>query len=879
MAIEAARRRAEQHDITFSHIDFREVSVGAALVLTDDVNAETTITLRPFTEGTRGNSDVWDEFRICSYTSKRGWTVHCTGLVRTRTDKKQQTSVSNVVETEEKHFLSEIDAVREEATYHIDIENMYKVLSDVGASYGPIFQGLENCFSGTQNSRADLYVRDTASVMPKNFEKPLTVHPQFLDGLLHLVWPILGHGRMELDTLYMPTMIKNLTISKDVPTAAGDHVKAWCNGGPSQPTPEPTRFDLWVTREHSAEVLISLEGLIMTPLKDSGALRGADIRDLCFKLQWRSLAEIESSPNGVVKDPNGHAIANGETNGQVTPLDEKPQVNGIGFNGYHDAEKDILIAHFGKPDGTADRLSSTIYNTSKGWKPSVRALEDINSEQKHVIILQTGARSLRDLTWEDFESIKKTLLSASHVLWVYRLDNPDAQMIVGLTRSLRSEALAKVATLGIDFEDLEKPTVPILATVSALWPTDGANPSKDFEFRSKSSELFVPRVVEDNAANSFVHNETHDMMIAPQPFGQHDRRFKLKIGSTGSLDTLYFVDDNAGPLADDEMEIEVKATGLNFKDIVVTMGQLAQPYIGIECSGVVSSVGKNVQSTQVGQRVMALPLGAYSTYARCKATSTALIPENMSFEVAATVPVVFCTAYYALFDLGRIKAGERLLIHAGAGGVGQSAIMLAQMVGAEVFVTVGSVEKKQFLMAQYNIPEDHIFYSRDASFGRGIRRATNNEGVDVVINSLAGDLLRETWECLAPFGRFVEIGKADITKNTRLEMLPFEYNVSFASVDLTKVAEQRPQLMKRLLDNVTQLLGEGSVSPILPLTTYRISELETAFRTLQTGKAMGKIVVVPQPDDRVKASKTRIGANIFSNTHHRLLCLRHLPPF
>jgi NADPH:quinone reductase-like Zn-dependent oxidoreductase len=162
------------------------------------------------------------------------------------------------------------------------------------------------------------------------------------------------------------------------------------------------------------------------------------------------------------------------------------------------------------------------------------------------------------------------------------------------------------------------------------------------------------------------------------------------------------------------------------------------------------------------------------------------------------------------------------------------------------------VEKKQFLMTQYGLPEDHILYSRDTSFGRGIRRATNNEGVDVVLNSLAGDLLRETWECLAPFGRFVEIGKADITKNTRLDMLPFEYNVSFASVDLTKVAAHRPKLMKRLLDNVTDLMAKESVRPILPLTTYRISELETAFRTLQTGKAMGKIVVVPHQDDYVK---------------------------
>jgi NADPH:quinone reductase-like Zn-dependent oxidoreductase len=868
MAIEAARRRAESHEILFSQFEFREVTVGAALVLTDDVDAETTISLKPYAEGTRGNSDIWDEFRISSWTTKRGWTVHCSGMIRTRSNKKQQTSVSNIVETEEKYFRGQIERVMEQATYKIDIQNMYQVLTDIGAGYGPCFQGLENVFSSPHHSRGDLYVRDTKSIMPKNFEAPLTIHPTFLDALLHLTWPILGQGRMELDTLYMPTMLKGLVISDKIPSAPGESVKAWCNGGPSQANAEPAKFNLWVTPEHSTEVLINIEGLVMTPLKDAGAIRGENIRDLCYKFEWKSLAGLEQEtaadsqePNGHVNGNNGHAnepngglangnAVNGLTNGHLSP-DEKPHINGNGIqNGHH--LTDIVITQFGKSDGITEKLNDVIQRESNEWKPSISRLEEIGTTGKHVIILQTGTRSLRNLTADTFEDIKKTLLNASNVLWVYRLDNPDAQMIVGLTRSLRSETLAKVATLGLETGDLDKPATPIMAAVNALWSTDNSKPCEDFEFRAKGAELFVPRALTNQDADAFVHNETHEMTISSQPFQQPGRRFKLQIGNLGALDTLYFADDVVERLADDDIEIEVKATGLNFKDIVVTMGQLAQPYIGIECSGIVSSVGRKVQHLKVGQRVMALPLGGYSTYARCKATSAAPIPENMSFEVGATVPVVFCTAYYALFDLGHLQEGERILIHAGAGGVGQAAIMLAQIIGAEIFVTVGSVEKKQFLMTQYGIPRDHILYSRDTSFGRGIRRATNNEGVDVVINSLAGDLLRETWECLAPFGRFVEIGKADITKNTRLDMLPFEYNVSFASVDLTKVALHRPKLMKRLLENITELMAKESVRPILPLTTYRISELETAFRTLQTGKAMGKIVIVPHQDDYVK---------------------------
>ena len=125
-----------------------------------------------------------------------------------------------------------------------------------------------------------------------------------------------------------------------------------------------------------------------------------------------------------------------------------------------------------------------------------------------------------------------------------------------------------------------------------------------------------------------------------------------------------------------------------------------------------------------------MSLGAYSTFARCPATSAAVIPDNLSMEIAASLPVVWCTAYYGMFDLARLEAGESILIHAAAGGVGQAAIQLAQVVGAEIFATVGSHEKKQQIMEKYGIPEDHIFYSRSAAFGPAIREATGGKGVD-----------------------------------------------------------------------------------------------------------------------------------------------------
>ncbi len=147
------------------------------------------------------------------------------------------------------------------------------------------------------------------------------------------------------------------------------------------------------------------------------------------------------------------------------------------------------------------------------------------------------------------------------------------------------------------------------------------------------------------------------------------------------------------------------------------------------------------------------------------------MPEDMSFEAAATLPCVYTTVYYSIFDVARLQRGESILIHAAAGGLGQAAIILAQHIGADIYVTVSSSAKKQFLIDTYGLSEDHVFNSRDLTFAKGVKRMTGGRGVDVVLNSLAGEALRQTWLCVAPFGRFVEVGKRDIGKSFQLARL------------------------------------------------------------------------------------------------------------
>jgi NADPH:quinone reductase-like Zn-dependent oxidoreductase len=227
----------------------------------------------------------------------------------------------------------------------------------------------------------------------------------------------------------------------------------------------------------------------------------------------------------------------------------------------------------------------------------------------------------------------------------------------------------------------------------------------------------------------------------------------------------------------------------------------------------------------------------------------------MSFTEAAALPVVFSTVYYALTHIANIQLGETKLIHSATGGTGQAAIQIAKLRNAEIFVTVGSEEKKKLLMELYQIPPERIFDSRNASFAKAIRRVTGGRGVDVVLNSLSGDLLVSSWECIAPFGRFLELGKKDILSNHDLPMRQFERNASFHAIDLNEARKYRPELLQRLQREIGSLMASHTVTPPRPIHVYPISEVEQAFRYLQHGKNTRKTVIEIRGDDPVKVSR------------------------
>ena len=498
-----------------------------------------------------------------------------------------------------------------------------------------------------------------------------------------------------------------------------------------------------------------------------------------------------------------------------------------------------------------------------GSAPRTIPMSNANMEGKYCIVLEADEPILSKISEDQFIALQGMCSGAKGILWVvrgafYQSSMPDANLILGLARTIRSENTGvKFVTLDLDPQQTrsDADTADEIVRVFKTVFSSNAPPNHfDMEFAEHDGIIKVPRVVPDIERDNFIMRETNEPVPEPQPFMQDKRPLRLKIKTPGLLDSLYFADDNRSvePIADNMVGIDVKAVGMNFKDVMIGLGQIPYQDLGFECSGIITTVGKGVSGLTIGDRVCTMAGGCYANHIQVPGFTAQKIPGDMSYTTAASILTVLTTAHYSLVNVAQLKQGESVLIHAAAGGVGQSAVMLAQSIGAVVFITVGSQEKKKFMMDKYHIPDAHIFSSRDTTFERGIMRRTNNEGVDVILNSVAGDALRTTWSCLASLGRFVEIGKKDMVQNTRLEMQKFQNMVTFASVDLGVVIMKKPKVFQKTCADVMELLRTGAVKPVSPITVYPISQIEAALRLMQTGKHMGKIVVEAQSEDQVR---------------------------
>lgn len=363
---------------------------------------------------------------------------------------------------------------------------------------------------------------------------------------------------------------------------------------------------------------------------------------------------------------------------------------------------------------------------------------------------------------------------------------------------------------------------------------------REDEVALRGSERYVPRLVRHQRSEAT--GERVEAVSSDEPF-------RLTTEQPGVLDNLALRFASRSAPAPGEVEIKVKAAGLNFRDIMSAMGILpgypdGLGPLGYECSGVVTTVGDGVEHLRPGDEVVALAYHAFGTYVVTNAHLVVPKPSAITFGDAATIPITFLTAYYGLNHLARLEEGERILIHSASGGVGLAAIQMAQAVGAEIFATAGSPEKREFLRS---LGVRHVMDSRSLNFAAEIMQETNGAGVDVVLNSLAGEYIPTSLSVLAPYGRFLELGRKDIYQNSPLGLQPFQRNLSFFAIDLDKLYSERPAFVGKLFTQVMHRVAAGELHP-LPIQTYPVAEAVAAFRQMAQAKHIGKIVISLETD-------------------------------
>ena len=419
---------------------------------------------------------------------------------------------------------------------------------------------------------------------------------------------------------------------------------------------------------------------------------------------------------------------------------------------------------------------------------------------------------------------------------VLDVTEPRAGAVWGAIRSISQEVAADVgAEAAIDFRLVDLGAAEDLKTLAWLGECD----LRERELAVRRNRVWAPRLIHIRERSPLV------------PAGE-DSTYRLTLDNPGQIGGLQMKTCEPVPLGPYDVEIDVAAAALNFRDVMVTLGLLpALSYersalgrtVGMEASGVVRRVGAAVRTCGVGDRVAFTHGGCIANRAVVKDYLVFVKPPSLSMEEAASVLSVYVTAYYSLVYLARLRKGQRVLIHSAMGGVGQAAIALAKHAGAEIYATAGSESKREQLL---EMGVRGAFDSHSFDWYEGVMEATGGQGVDAVLNSLAGRHIALCLEVLRPGGWHCEIGKVDIYADNSLSLSVFRKNLRFAAIDIDRLMNDDPELARELSQECMNLLDQGAVPP-LPLTSFGYGDYAQALRLMTTGRHTGKLVLKAPP--------------------------------
>ncbi|KAH7384895.1 hypothetical protein BKA64DRAFT_152726 [Cadophora sp. MPI-SDFR-AT-0126] len=525
--------------------------------------------------------------------------------------------------------------------------------------------------------------------------------------------------------------------------------------------------------------------------------------------------------------------------------------------------RDVLLITPVNPSAEIQTLSSRLTEALLliGVKATTTVLVHSPDQFSHKIciaLLEIDYPLVFNWTNDEFDAFRSLVSLSAGCLWVTKGGHIEAESpLMGpaatLLRTIRSEDPQKLLfSLDLDPNadmDIDATGAAIMHIISQSF--DPTSISEETEYAERKGKLLIPRAILNEQISGKIERGSSQRCPINLPFFDANRPLQLEVGTVGNLETLCFIDDPLPGLAlgPHEVEIKVVAVGVRETDVKTAMGQTSCEEFGLDVSGVVARVGSATSKLKVGHRVAAIAQGAFKTFVRCQESMAQLIPDEMSYEVAASLPTDLVVAYHAV-TIGRLQQGDSVLIHAGASGLGQAAIQLAKRVGAEVYTTVVCIKERKHLMLTYQIPENHILDLNLACFGKVLRRLTGGRGVDLIINTIGPQDMEETWKCIDDFGRFVDIRSSDTAKTTALNCPPSLRNITYSTLDILHMLQNNQAISSRLFQTSFGLVQGSIVRESRPINVFPVSSITGAFRDAQE-RTHGKVVLKIKEDDLV----------------------------
>jgi len=811
----------------------------------------------------------------------------------------------------------DLHIVRQQATHITLRDAFYQLMAERGLAYGPAFRVLDDLQRGTNDAIARVELPEPIRREAVHYH----LHPALGDAMLQSmagIVPVEEDGSFSPFT-YMPVGIRRVRLMQNALDLTQPlFTYAVRTSSDSNPSPERVEGNVYLVTE-SGDVLAAFEGVQVQRVgRGTGGDAGVDTSQWLYRVTWREEPLRMARPESPANTEGSSAVAPSSKTRNTPPFsgawlifaDEHGVGQRLAERLSERGEASVLvkpgerfcISDFNSTNGqpgqlataTVDPLSDFDYRQLLEkvfldkqrnclgvvhlWSldipdgevlsaaPSAASCQTPLAEGKWQRARQLGCGGVLQL----LKALSQSALPKAPQAW---LVTAGAQAVDGNESAAQPVAVCQAPLLGFGrVVALELPHLRLrmvdLEHLSVRHPIDAATAlayelvadSAEGEIAYRGGQRFVARLTrEPLLATNSETVPTAELKVPEGPF-------QLRITRSGSLDALRFVPMDREPPASGQVEIEIRATGLNFSDVLKALGLYpgikdAIVPLGIEASGIVTSVGPGVDRFRVGDEVFGVAPYAFASHARTAEYALVHKPQSISHEHACTIPITFLTAYYALVRLAQLQPGERVLIHAAAGGVGLAAIQIAQHIGADIFATAGSDEKRNYLRS---IGVRHVYSSRSMAFADEILTATNREGVDVVLNSLPGEAITKSLSLLRAYGRFLEIGKTDIYQNRMIGLLPFQDNLSYFAIDLDRMLRQRPESIRGLFSDVMRHIESGDYRP-LEYTRFDVQDTIDAFRYMSQRKNIGKVVVSISQDQAnpapsaIRTSKAETG--------------------